>query len=386
MNSTPHVVIVGAGYAGVTAANRIRAGAHPDVTVTVVNPVPDFVERIRLHQYAAGSGTATVPLTDVLHPDVRLLVDGVDRIGDRSLTLVGGTVLDFDHLVYAVGSGPGGGVPGMEHAHTVASLDDADRLRGRLDATSPGAVVTVIGGGLTGVESAAEIAEQRPDLRVRLLSSGRVATGLSELGRKSVVRTLSRLGVEVDEDATVAAIERGAVVLANGTTAPTDVTVWAGPFAVPDLARRSGLPVDDLGRLRTDDTLAALGHPNVVGVGDAVAPPERVARHLRMSCQAAIPLGATGADTVLAQIAGAEPEPLSIGMVLQCISLGRHAGVVQVVRTDDSPRRLVLRGRIGAFVKERVCRSTVRWIGPRTGTYRWLSGPAVAPEGAEVSA
>ena len=67
MTAQFHVVVVGAGYAGVMAANRLLA-EHPEVAVTVVNPRPVFVERVRLHQVAAGSGTATHELSDLLHP------------------------------------------------------------------------------------------------------------------------------------------------------------------------------------------------------------------------------------------------------------------------------------------------------------------------------
>ncbi|MFD4468002.1 NAD(P)/FAD-dependent oxidoreductase [Rhodococcus sp. NPDC058505] len=385
MNGTRRVVVVGAGYAGVMAANRIAAG-RPEATVTVVNPRDEFVERVRLHQYAADSGDATVPLAGVLHPDVVLRVGTADRIEDRQLLLTDGEVIDFDHLIYAVGSSTGGGPDGAEHAFAVGDLEDAERLRTRLRDLDVGASVVVIGGGLTGVETAAEIAEQRPDLRVRLVSSGPVAASLAPRGRRAVTRALARLGVRIGEGARATRIEADRVLLDDGTECASAVAVWAGEFRVPDLARRSGLPVDTQGRLRTDGALVVPGHPTIVGVGDAVAPPDSVAGHIRMSCQAAIPLGAHGADTVLALLDGRDPEPLSMGFLLQCVSLGRRAGVVQFVRTDDSPRRWALRGRTGARVKEQVCRTTLRWIGPGAGGYRWLRGPrrARAEQGAMV--
>lgn len=386
MDRTTRVVVVGAGYAGVMAANRIQAAGHTDVEVTVVNPRPDFVERVRLHQYATGSGGATVPLAEVLHAGARLHVGTVDRIGDRELLLGDGSTLGFDHLVYAVGSRADRRAPGAEHAYTVGDLEDAERLRMRLRELGAGSAVVIVGGGLTGIEAAAEIAEQRTDLRVHLVSAGPVAAGLAPGGRRSVSRTLARLGVQVREGARVQRVEAGHVVLDDTTELAADATVWAGAFSVPDLARRSGLPVDASGRLRTDENLVCVGHPEIVGVGDAVAPPDNVAGHIRMSCQAAIPMGAHGADTVLAQLDGRRPEPLSMGFLLQCISLGRGAGVVQFVRKDDSPRSLALSGRTGAFVKEQICRYTVRWVQAKAGSYRWQRGPQPAGEDQKVSA
>lgn len=386
MNRTTRVVVVGAGYAGVMAANRIQSAGRTDVEVTVVNPRPDFVERVRLHQHATESGGATVPLAEVLHAGVRLHVGTVDRIGDRALALADGSTLAFDHLVYAVGSRTDRGGPGAEHAYTVGDLEGAERLRVRLRELAPGSAVVIVGGGLTGVETAAEVAEQRTDLPVHLVTAGQVAVGLAPGGRRAVARTLDRLGVQVREDARVQRVEAGRVVLGDATELAADVTVWAGAFSVPDLARRSGLPVDASGRLRTDEALVCPGRPEIVGVGDAVAPPDQVAGHIRMSCQAALPMGAHGADTVLAQLDGRRPEPLSMAFLLQCVSLGRGAGVVQFVRKDDSPRSLALRGRTGAFVKEQVCRYTVRWVRDKAGSYRWQRGPQPARKEQKVSA
>jgi NADH dehydrogenase FAD-containing subunit len=76
------VVVIGAGYAGVMAANRLL-GSLTDVErrrvrVTVVNPRPDFVERIRLHELAAGTReVVSVPLIEVLHEDATLIVGTV---------------------------------------------------------------------------------------------------------------------------------------------------------------------------------------------------------------------------------------------------------------------------------------------------------------------
>ncbi|WP_223885164.1 hypothetical protein [Nocardia colli] len=95
-----------------------------------------------------------------------------------------------------------------------------------------------------------------------------------------------------------------------------------------------------------------------------------------MSCQAAIPMGAHGADTVLALIRGEQPEPLSLDMAGHAISLGRRDGFIQATHRDDSARDFVLFGRVVAVVKERVCRFTLTSMRfPRA--YRWLPGPTV---------
>ena len=78
-----------------------------------------------------------------------------------------------------------------------------------------------------------------------------------------------------------------------------------------------------------------------------------------MSCQAAGPLGATAANTVLSRIAGTEPAAIDQAFVGSCVSLGRHSATVQLARKDDTPVRYYLRGRLGASIKEAICKGTV---------------------------
>ncbi|WP_240167367.1 NAD(P)/FAD-dependent oxidoreductase [Streptomyces noursei] len=365
------VVVVGAGYAGVMAANRLAAVGRSDVDVTVVNPRPDFVERVRLHEHAAGAPRAIRPLRGLLRPDVRLRVAAADTIAERSVRLDDGGALDFDYLLYAVGSTAARGMTGSEHAWNIADLDGAESLRTRLRQLPAQAPVVIVGGGLTGIESAAEIAYRYPSLDIALVSRS-VAAGLPASSRARIHAKLANAGVALHTGLRVTAI-RADGVDTDGGRLPSDCTVWAGSLAVPDLALRSGLPVAAHGRLRTDDALVCLHHRRIVGVGDAVAPPVHVGAHLRMSCQAALPMGAHGADTVLAMIRGQQSTSVSIGMTGQAISLGRRDGFIQAAHRDDTPAAFALSGRAAAVVKERVCRFTVTSMRfPRA--YRWLPG------------
>ncbi len=116
----------------------------------------------------------------------------------------------------------------------------------------------------------------------------------------------------------------------------------------------------------------------MIGAGDAVVAPDRVAGHLRMSCAAALPLGAHAAATLLASIRGTEPPTLSVGYVVQCVGLGRKQGYIQIVKADDTPRRLHIGGRAGGAIKNRVCTLVVDAPAKESsqpGAYRWPRGP-----------
>ncbi|MGA6209292.1 NAD(P)/FAD-dependent oxidoreductase [Nocardia testacea] len=370
-----HVVVIGGGYAGTLAANRLRR--RPDLEVTLVNPRPDFVERIRLHQFVAGTGTATTGYDALLTAGTRLLVDTATHVDTaaRTVHLASGTTLDYDYLVYAVGSTAAGtAVPGAaEFAYPLAEFEQAQRLREALARAAADAPVTIVGAGLTGLETAAELAEQG-DRTVRLICGGLLGPALSAPGRRSAADRLRRLGVEVLDTAVVAEVRPGAVVLGDDTVLPSAVTVWTVGFGVPDLARASGLSTDELGRLRTDETLTSIDDDRVIAAGDAAAPS---GQPLRMSCQAAIPLGAQAADTVLSRLAGTAATPIDQAFTGSALSLGRGGALIQVARHDDTPVNLFLAGRIAATVKEAICKSTLwqlRHEARKPGSALWLKG------------
>ncbi|OBB86208.1 pyridine nucleotide-disulfide oxidoreductase [Mycobacterium colombiense] len=384
------VVVVGAGYAGTLAANRLRQ--RPDIDITVVNPRPVFVERIRLHQLVADTGTATADYATLLGEGIQLIVDSVDHIdtAGRRVALASGAELTYDYLIYAVGStgAAASTVPGYaEFAHSVADLESAQRLHYALTDLPLPAPITVVGGGLTGIETAAELAEGRRP--VTLVCGPVLGPSLSKRGRRSVAKRLRRLGVNVLESVAVTEVRWDEVVLTDGVVLPSAATIWTAGFAVPDVAVRSGLHTDPIGRLLTDETLTSIDDERVVAAGDAAAPS---GQPLRMSCQAAGPMGAQAANTVLARIAGDTPAALSQAFVGQCISLGRTHATFQMARTDDTPVNLFLGGRAAASLKETVCKGTVwsiRREAAKPGSYRWIKGgkrPAQSPVDEEVVA
>jgi NADH dehydrogenase FAD-containing subunit len=370
------VVVVGGGYAGVIAANRLRLA--PDLDITLVNPSQEFVERIRLHQLATGSDDAVVGYTDILGPGIELVVDAATRIdtGARQLELSDGSALPYDYLIYAVGSGSARpSVAGAdEFAYPISDLDEATRLGSALAELGRDAPVCVVGAGPTGIETAAELAEQ--GRAVTLVAGSAVGPYLSQAGRRSAVRQLRKLGVQIVDGpgATAVAVTADAVMLENGRRLRSPLTIWTAGFAVPDLAARSGLATDTIGRLLTDETLTSVDDERIVAAGDAAAPS---GQPLRMSCQAAIPLGAQAANTVLARIAGKPPAVVNQAFTGQCISLGRRAGVIQIARTDDRPLPLYIGGRAAATIKETVCKATISFLrreARKPGSYFWLKG------------
>lgn len=373
--TTHKVVVIGGGYAGTVAANRLQQ--RPDIDITLVNAHPKFIQRLRLHQVAAGTGDATADYGTLLGDGVQLVIDSATRIdvADRKVWLASGRALHYDYLIYAVGSTAAvpSDVPGVaEFAYALAEFESAQRLRAAIAAAPSHSPITVVGGGLTGIEMAAELAEQGRN--VTLACGGRLAPSFTEAARRPVAKWLAKHGVTVLEAAVVAEVRPDSVVLADGTVRPSAVTVWAAGFGVPDLAAVSGLSTDALGRLLTDETLTSVDDDRIVAGGDAAAPSDKP---LRMCCAAAGPTGATAADTVLSRIAGVAPAPLDTAFLAANVGLGRRTAVVQFTRKDDTPVNFHIGGRAAGLLKEAVIRGALWGLGRegrKPGVTIWLKG------------
>jgi NADH dehydrogenase FAD-containing subunit len=363
----PHrIIVLGAGYTGAVAAGRLAKRLHrEDVAITLVNAEPDFVERVRMHQLAVGQNLKPRPLSEIFAgTGVELRLAKVTTVDvDRKAVAVTDTngveELAYDTLVYALGSGWNAqGVPGAaEHVYEIASRPGALRLRERLARLDAGQTVVLVGGGLTGLEAAPEIAEARPDLDVALVARGDLGDWLSPKGRQHLRKVFGKLGITVHEHAAVAGVEADRVVTAVGKTIPAAVTVWTTGFAVHTIAKATALQVTDTGRIVVDGTMRSVSHPDVYAVGDAAFAMGAGAKPLRMSCASGIPMAVRAADSIAARLTGGKLPDKPIGYVNQCISLGRKDGVIQYVTADDRAKPAVLTGRLAAVYKELICKS-----------------------------
>jgi NADH:ubiquinone reductase (H+-translocating) len=395
------ILILGGGYAGLMAASRLARGGSP-AEVTLIDARPSFVQRIRLHEVLAGGSPKAPDYASLLgrrgvrfvQARVESLEPGRQRVQARS----GGgerMELSYDTLILALGSVTTAGVPGV--AENAIRLNDPAVLREasarlRTLAGSHGRVL-VAGGGLTGIETATELAERFPGLRVTLATRGRLGDGYADAAVSHLRAHFARLGISLAEERAVTGVEPGRAWLDDRSQISFDLCVWAGGFAAPALAREAGLPVDASGRVLVDSALRAAGHPNVVVAGDAAAATLPDGRTIRMGCVSALPLGAHAGESVRRILRGEEPRPFSFGFAIRCVSLGRRDGLVQFVAPDDSPRPRVWTHRRAVVVKELICRMTYevvrnelrfgiplyRWPGPGRPGIESADGTAARP-------
>jgi NADH:ubiquinone reductase (H+-translocating) len=380
--NTKRLVVIGGGYAGVLAAVRAARRGGRRVEVTLLSERPVLVERIRLHERAARGRSVTRPLAGLLAGSgVELEVTrvvGVDGRRGRVDTEAGPR--RFDAAIVAVGSQTTSALPGAVHASRL-DLESASALYSTLTGAAGGRErarrpprLLVVGGGLSGIELAAELCDSGADVEVTLATSAELAPQLSSSARHEIRARLEALGVTVREHAPVRALEPSRA-LGEGWELQFDHAVLAGGFRAAPLLAESGFDVDESGRVPVDATLRPAGHERVFVAGDAARVDLGVGP-LAMGCKTAMPEGAHAADNAVALLRGDATRDFGWRDAGSCVSLGRRRGAIQLVDSTGGATERVVRGRPAALLKELVCRYTLAAIHlERAGllSYRWPS-------------
>ncbi|MEU8525332.1 FAD-dependent oxidoreductase [Streptomyces sp. NPDC048629] len=359
--STGHrIVVLGAGYTGMFSAIRLaHRTRRTGVEITLVNPSGRFVERLRMHQIAAGQELPHHRIADLLDGTGVTFVQGAATAIDpeaRRITVDGTTPLAYDTLVYALGSSTDtGNAPGADaHAFTLNSPETAGRFAARLtELAAAGGTVTVCGGGLTGIEAATEIAEAHPGLDITLISTQEPGAMMGDKARAYLHRVLDRLRITRETGVRVEKVLPDAVELADGRVLRSDACLWTTGVRVSPLAADAGIATDQRGLILTDTTLRSVSHPDIHAVGDAAAITMDFGQ-LHGSCQSGLPTAQYTADTIARLVHGKNVKPFRFGYFHQPLSLGRKDAVIQFTKADFTPSRLRLTGRSAAWYKELV--------------------------------
>ena len=360
--SEHRIVVAGGGYAGVSCALRLARRVPSNVRVTLISATDRFVERIRLHQRATGQNVGEWSLPALLRGSgVELRVGVIEQMDLSNCTFkLGGDRIDFGTAVLALGSSVDvDSVKGVrEHAMAVEFGAVSGIHQALLKAAAHRGRVTIVGGGLTGIELAAEIAEVFTDLQVSLVSQTPLAESWSAAAREHVLASMRRLGVRVEEGPHIRVVHRKHLETDRGVL-PFDLCIWAGGFVGHSLAWNSGLKVNQQGQALVDTQLRSVSHPGVHVVGDLAAIAPELTPQMPMGCKSAMPAGAWAAENIARRLRGQPEQSLQYAVPFFCVSLGRKDGLIQMAARDGSMTGRVLTQRRGAWFKEFICRSTI---------------------------
>lgn len=383
--STPHqIVIAGSGFAGVwaaIAAARVIAEAGANVAVTVVSPEPTLGIRPRFYEAGldglAPDVSALFAAIDVRHLPGVIETVGADRCEAHVLRADGTReTLAWDRFVLAAGSRlsmpP---IPGLaEHAFNVDTLAAARRLDAHLRALEQRPAdpardtVVVVGGGFTGLETAAEMPERLralfgDDAALRVVLVDPAPLLAADMGADAAAEVrgaLAELGVETRSGERAAAIDDAGVTLSDGSRIDAATVIWtAGVRAHPLAAELRGAH-DAAGRVIGDAFLRAGDEPLVFAAGDAVAAAtDDLGNTTLMTCQHALSLGRVAGHNAAADLLGLPLHAYSQPKYVTCLDLGGWGALY----TEGWDRQVRLTRAEGKAVKREI---NGVWIYPPT--------------------
>ncbi len=351
----PRVVILGAGFGGLTAARAMADTA--DVTVVDRHNFQTFLPL--LYQVS----TAGLAADHVAHP-IRgaLRKTGVQfRMGspisvdhkNKTIKLDSSEVLHFDQLIVALGSATADfGIPGVaEHALGMKSVNEAIAIRAEVmrrfedlcrfeDDTIFS--ISIVGGGPTGVEMAGAFAElvrgplkndqahAAAHIKINLIEAGpRILPMFSEKLSARAKSDLEKLGVTVHLNTAVAEIKPRSILIKGGDALPSEVTVWAAGVKGEPAGGDLNLPLVNT-RIDVDQTLQVKHYPHIFAIGDIAGFVGENGRFLPMVAPVAMQQGRFVAKQIKRLAQGKALENFKYVDKGSMATIGRHKAIVEV--------------------------------------------------------
>ncbi|MEM8807281.1 MAG: NAD(P)/FAD-dependent oxidoreductase [Cyanobacteria bacterium P01_G01_bin.38] len=356
----PRVVVVGAGFGGMQAAQSL---AHSGAEILLIdrNNYNTFVPL--LYQVAAAQiepESIAYPLRTVLRraPRTRFLLADVQTVDFENRRVeTAAQTFSYDYLVLATGSQTQFlGVPGAaEKAFSLRTLDQAIALRNHIlqrfeqaalepDPMRQQQLLTfvIVGGGPTGVEMAGTLVELKrairrdypglnwQDMQIILVQSGdNLLVNLPERLGRYTTRKLRKLGVKVHLQTRVSRVSDQAIEFSDGATLPVGTVVWASGLEAALPAATAPLPTARKGKLRVRPSLQLTEHDRVYAIGD-LAYAEQNGQSLTGVAPEALQQGVAVAQNIRRQLRGKAPKPFSYLNKGRLAIIGGYAGVGKI--------------------------------------------------------
>ncbi|MGE7614897.1 NAD(P)/FAD-dependent oxidoreductase [Paenibacillus sp. NPDC101420] len=348
------LLVLGGGYGGLALIQELLNNHLPqDIEIILIDRMP--YQGIKTEYYALAAGTVTdyhLRIQFPVHPRLTIRYGEVSSIDleSRIVTMEPDETVSYDILAIALGCTDNyHNIPGADqYTCSIQTFAGTRETYQRLNDVKPYGTINIVGGGLSGVELAAELRESRPDLNIAILDRGervlsafpaKLSQYVEEWFHHHQVQTLGRVSVShVEKDA-----------LFNGTEEIlSDVTVWTAGIQPVKVVQELSVPKDRGGRIILDEYYRVPDYPEVYVIGDCASLP------FAPSAQAAGAQGEQVAQVIQAMWRGEPPKLHPIRLKGTLGSLGKKAGFGLMGQRS-------VKGRV-----PRILKSGVLWMSKRT--------------------
>ncbi|HTX17093.1 MAG TPA: NAD(P)/FAD-dependent oxidoreductase [Bacteroidota bacterium] len=354
-----NIVVIGGGYGGITAILRLARlfRSSPGFQLHLVDKNPFHTLKTRLHEAAVHKREVTIDIGRIIGKhNITFHLGTISAIDPALRTLrIGDQLLPYEYLILALGSQANFyNIPGLQQfAFPLQTLDDAERIYKHIsglcarassekDESARRTMLRFVigGGGLSGIEFAAELADRlrisarnyrldRDEIEVHVVeAAAEILPTLNDVDRERLQRKLNEKGIVVHTNTRIMNASENSVSMSPGETLPTSTIVWTGGIRIANLIEKASLTKDSLGRIKVDEYLRSTDVPNLFAIGDnAFIINPRTGKPVPAAAQFALQQGRLVAGNVHALATNGVLRPYRPRVLGEVISLGRHLAV-----------------------------------------------------------
>lgn len=354
-----NVVVVGAGYGGITAILRLAKlfRLSSDSPLHLVDKNPFHTLKTRLHEAAVHKREVTIDIGRIIgKQNILFHLGAISAIDPSSRVIrIGSQILPYEYLILAVGSQANFyNIPGLQQfAYPLQSVDDADKIYKHISELCAQASsehdesvrrtmlrFVVGGGGLSGIEFAAELADyikiraqnyrlNQKEVEVHIIEAAQeILPSLNHIDRERMGKKLKQKDIIIHTNTRITGVSEKTISMSTGISLSAWTIIWTGGIRIANLFQGNKLTTDALGRIKVDEYLRSTDFPKIFAIGDnAFIINPRTGSPVPAAAQFALQQGRLVAENVYASISNAPLRPYKPRVLGEVVSLGKHLAV-----------------------------------------------------------
>ena len=358
-NDLKNIVIIGAGYGGLTAALRIERLLKKNIffKVHLIDKNTFHTIKTQLHEAAVRKAEVSIPLYKILkNRNIQFHLGEVQNIDVENKTVqINDKLLPYLFLIIAIGSKVNYyNIPGMaKHSFPLQTLNDANKIYEYIsnvcaisasekdENIRKGNLRFVIGGGgLSGVEFAGELADHtskcvsnfnidKSNVEIIVIeAANRLVPFMDENFSERIKSRLTEKGIKILLGSKIIKRTEDEVHLEGGNVIKTKNFIWTGGIRISDLIKRGGLKTSSVGRLVVDEYLQSEGNKHIYAIGDSANAVNPVTnKPVPAAAQFALQQGRLAAENICAEIFGRPKNAYYPKVLGEVVSLGKHLAI-----------------------------------------------------------